>query len=62
MAEKPDKAASKVPQKQDEKPGPKTIDVPFDDIIDAILSAKPESVRNHLEGKRARRRKKSQST
>ncbi len=55
MAEKDDKAAGKAPQKPAGKPGPEAADVAFDDIIDAILSADPESISEHKAKRRKRK-------
>jgi hypothetical protein len=49
------KVADKALPKPDKKPGPETVDAPFDDIIDAILGADAEAVREH----RLRRRRKA---
>jgi hypothetical protein len=52
-----DKAADdKSPRKLDEKPGHETVDAAFDDIIDAILNADPEAVREHQQQRRRRRK------
>ncbi len=45
--EKAKMGGTKVPPKPDEKPGHETVAAPFDDIIDAILDANPEAVREH---------------
>jgi hypothetical protein len=42
-----DKVAGKTPPKPGEKPGHETVVAPFDDIIDAILGADPDAVREH---------------
>ena len=56
MAKSDEKAADKAPQKPDAKPGHETVDVAFDDIIDAILGADPKTM---SEDKKRRRRKRS---
>jgi hypothetical protein len=40
-----------------EKPGHETAVAPFDDIIDAILDADPEAVREHQIQRRNKRKK-----
>ena len=44
------------PPKSDEKPGHETAVAPFDDIIDAILDADPEAMREHQETRRRKRK------
>ena len=59
MPKKDEKAADKAPQKPSPDTGPETANVAFDDIIDAILGADPEAVRDHQ--KQRQRRKKETS-
>ena len=49
----------KAPPKPDEKPGHETVAAPFDDIIDAILGADPEAVREHQSARRRRQKAKN---
>jgi hypothetical protein len=38
---------AKASPRSDKKPGYEAVDAPFDDIIDAILGANPEAIRDH---------------
>jgi len=49
----------KAPPKPDEKPGHETVAAPFDDIIDAILGADPEAVREYQKTRRRKRQGRS---
>jgi hypothetical protein len=49
------KGAGKTPPKPDEKPGPETVDAPFDEIMDAILGADPEAVREYKKRRSSKR-------
>jgi hypothetical protein len=58
MAVKKAKDRGSTPERAAEKPGHETVVAPFGDIIDAILEANPEGLREHMEGRRARSKKK----
>jgi hypothetical protein len=45
-----------LPTKPDEKPGHESVDAPFDEIIGAILNANPQTIREHQEARRRKRK------
>jgi hypothetical protein len=62
---KPDDKGNRKRRPPGERPGPRTDDLAFDNIIEAILDAKPEVVREHRsdrQGKRADRKAKPNAT
>ena len=54
MAEKK-KDGGQTPERAKPKPGHETVAAPFDDIIDAILEADPDAVREHKRKRRERK-------
>jgi hypothetical protein len=58
VAENKKKDRGQTAKRPAEKPGHETAMAPFDDIIDAILGANPEAVREHRDKRRVRKEKK----
>ena len=58
--EKAKVGGKKAPPAPGEKSGHETVAAPFDDIIDAILSADPDAVREHQQVRRKRKRDRKQ--
>ena len=52
----PDKDKPKGKQQPDDKAPPDIAEVPFDEIIDAILGAEPEAINEHKEKRRQRKK------
>jgi len=58
VAEKKKTDRGQTAKRPAEKPGHETAVAPFDDIIDAILDANTEAVREHQEQRRRKKRMK----
>jgi hypothetical protein len=54
MPDKDEKVAKRPAPQKGKRPGPATDDLAFGDIIDAILDADPEAVREHRQKRRKR--------
>ena len=55
MAEDKKKDRGQTAKRAEPKPGHETAVAPFDDIIDAILGADPEAVREHKKKRQTRK-------